>query len=137
MEQFPKKTTDINLGFRTLIMMSNRIGRLELLFWCVASILAGSIVLAIVSVVANIPMEPDRTPHWSFALVLIMVAVVLLKAQISRFHDIGWSGRAILLMFIPLVNVLAFLFLVVAPGQKQPNQYGEPTTFLQRLRKLA
>jgi uncharacterized membrane protein YhaH (DUF805 family) len=117
--------------------MSNRIGRLELLFWCVASILAGSIVLAIVSLVANIPMEPDRTPHWSHALVLIAVAVVLLKAQISRFHDIGWSGRAVLLMFVPLVNVLAFLLLLVMPGQKPPNRYGEPTIFLQRLRKLA
>jgi membrane protease YdiL (CAAX protease family) len=116
--------------------MANRIGRLELLFWCVASILTGSIVLAIVSVVANIPMEPDRTPHWSLALVLITVAVVLLKAQISRFHDIGWSGRAILIMFIPLVNVLAFLFLVVAPGQKNDNSYGEPPVFLQRMRKM-
>jgi hypothetical protein len=67
--------------------------------------------------------------------VLIAVAVVLLKAQISRFHDIGWSGSAVLFMFLPLVNVVAFLLLLVMPGQKQPNRYGEPTTLLQRLRK--
>jgi uncharacterized membrane protein YhaH (DUF805 family) len=115
--------------------MSNRIGRLEFLFWCVASILAGAVVLAIVSVVTNIQFQPGRTPHWSQALVLIAVAVVLLKAQVSRFHDVGWSGRAVLLMFIPLVNVVAFLLLLVVPGQKRPNRYGERTIFLQGLRK--
>jgi uncharacterized membrane protein YhaH (DUF805 family) len=61
----------------------------------------------------------------------------MLRACLSRFHDIGWSGRAVLVMFVPLVNVMAFLFLLVMPGQKLPNPYGEPTIFLQRLRKLA
>jgi uncharacterized membrane protein YhaH (DUF805 family) len=118
-------------------MMANRIGRLELLFWCVASILGGGIVLAVVSIFANIPIEPERTPHWSQALALIAATLVMLKAQVSRLHDIGWSGRAVLLMFVPLVNVLALLLLLVMPGQKQPNRYGEPPIFLQRLRKLA
>jgi uncharacterized membrane protein YhaH (DUF805 family) len=117
--------------------MANRIARLELLFWCVASIFAAGSVLAIVAVVANIPIEPGRTPHWSQALVLIASSVVMLKSFMSRFHDIGWSGHAVLLMFIPLVNVGVFLLLLFVPGQKRSNRYGEPTIFLQRLRKLA
>ena len=117
--------------------MSNRIGRLEFLFWCVASILGGGIVLATLSAVANISIEPGRTPHLSQGLVFIAVAVVMLKAHVSRFHDIGWSGRTVLVAFVPLLDVVALLFLLVMPGQQQPNRYGEPTIFLQRLRKLA
>jgi uncharacterized membrane protein YhaH (DUF805 family) len=116
-------------------MMANRIGRLEFLFWCVASILAGSIVLATLSAIANISIELGRTPHLSQGLVFIAVAVVMLKAHVSRFHDIGWSGRTVLVAFVPLLDVAALLFLLVMPGQKQPNRYGEPTKFLRRLRK--
>jgi uncharacterized membrane protein YhaH (DUF805 family) len=61
----------------------------------------------------------------------------MLKAQVSRFHDIGWSGWAVLLTFVPLVNLVAFLLLLVAPEQKRPNLYGDPAIFLQWLRKLA
>jgi len=107
-------------------MMANRIGRLELLFWCVESVLAAGIVFSIVAIVTNIPVEPGRTPHWLQALALIAATVVMFKAQVSGFHEIGWSGRAVLLLFVPLVNVLAFLFLLVVPGQKRPNPYGEP-----------
>jgi len=118
--------------------MANRIGRLELLFWYVASILGAGIVFGIVAIRTNTPIEPGQTPHhWLQALALIAASVVMLKAQVSRFHDIGWSGWAVLLTFVPLVNLVAFLLLLIAPGQKRPNRYGEPTIFLQRLRKLA
>ena len=98
--------------------MANRIGRLELLFWCVASILGAGIVFGIVSLLTNTPIEPGQTPHhWLQALPLLAASVVILKAQMSRFHDIGWSGWAILLTFVPLANLVA--------------------RFLRRLRKLA
>jgi len=116
--------------------MANRIGRLELLFWCVASILTGSIVLAIVSVVANIPMEPDPNT----ALVISAGAyhgccgvAQGSDIQVSRHWLVGTSNSH---HVYPLVNVLAFLFLVVAPGQKNDNSYGEPPVFLQRMRKM-
>jgi uncharacterized membrane protein YhaH (DUF805 family) len=51
-------------------------------------------------------------------------------AMVSRFHDIGWF---VLLMFIPLLGILVMLFLLVMPGQKDPNAYGEPM-FLRRVR---
>jgi len=116
--------------------MSNRIGRLEFLFWFVSSILAGGILLAIVASLTRTAIEFGTHPL-SQALCIIAVAVVILRAAVSRFHDIGWSGWAVLLMFVPLVGVVAFLLLLVVPGQKRPNLYGEPPIFLQRFRKLA
>ncbi len=118
--------------------MSNRIGRLELMFWFAASIVGAGILLAIVASFTNTAIEFGRTRYpLSQALCFIVAAVVILKAVVSRFHDIGWSGWAVLLMFVPLVDIVALLLLVVVPGQKQPNLYGEPPRFLQRFRKLA
>jgi uncharacterized membrane protein YhaH (DUF805 family) len=117
--------------------MSNRIGRLELLFWLVSSILGSGILLAIVAGLTRAPIELGRAHPLSQALCLIVAAVVILKAVVSRFHDIGWPGWAALLLFVPLAGVIAFLLLLFVPGQKRPNLYGEPPIFLQRFRKLA
>jgi uncharacterized membrane protein YhaH (DUF805 family) len=116
--------------------MSNRIGRLELLFWFVSSILAAGILLAIVASLTRTAIEFGTHPL-SQALCLIAAAVIILRAVVSRFHDIGWSSWAVLLMFVPLVGVAAFLLLLIVLGQKRPNLYGGPPIFLQRFRKLA
>jgi uncharacterized membrane protein YhaH (DUF805 family) len=117
--------------------MTNRIGRLELLFWFVASIIGCGIMLGTVSVLTNTPLEPDRTRYpLSQALWFVAASIVMLKAMVSRLHDIGRSGLAVLLIFVPLVNLVALLLLIVVPGQNSANPYGEPTVFLQRLRKI-
>jgi uncharacterized membrane protein YhaH (DUF805 family) len=118
--------------------MSHRIGRLELLIWFVVSILGSSIILLIVGSVTNTAIVVERTRYpLSQALCLILATVVILKAVVSRFHDIGWSGWAVIVMFVPLVDIAVLLLLLVVPGQKRPNLYGEPPIFLRRFRKLA
>jgi uncharacterized membrane protein YhaH (DUF805 family) len=122
-------------------MIANRIGRLEFLFWCGVPIVAGAILLTIVAFMVGVK-DTDiggvgSSLHGLLALMLLAASVVILKAEVSRFHDLGWAGWAILLMFIPLVDILVFLFLLLAPGQKTRNLYGEPPIFLQRLRKVA
>ena len=118
--------------------MSNRIGRLEFLFWWIASFLGFGILLAIVAAITHtaIRFEQTRLPL-SQALCIIAAAVVILKAAVSRFHDIGWSGWAALLLLVPLVGIVAMLLLLIVPGQKQPNLYGQPSIFFQRFRKPA
>jgi uncharacterized membrane protein YhaH (DUF805 family) len=116
--------------------MSNRIGRLEFVFWFVASILSFGILLGIVAIVTNTTIEVGRTHPLSQALCFILAAVVILRAAVCRFHDLGWPGWAVFLMFVPLVDIIAVLLLLLVPGQKRPNHYGEPPIFLQRFRKL-
>jgi uncharacterized membrane protein YhaH (DUF805 family) len=117
--------------------MSHRIGRVELLIWFVVSILGSSILLLVVGNLTNTAIEVERTRYpLSQALCLILAAVLILKAVVSRFHDIGWSGWAALLMFIPLVDIVASLLLLLVPGQKRPNRYGDPPVFLRRFRRL-
>jgi uncharacterized membrane protein YhaH (DUF805 family) len=118
--------------------MANRIGRLELLFWWLVSLFAGGIMLAVYGALTNTQIESLHYPlPWLPALVLVAVSVVILKAHISRFHDLGWPTWAIVVMFVPLVDIVALSLLFIMPGRKQANQYGEPPTFLQRFRRPA
>lgn len=43
---------------------------------------------------------------------------------ICRLHDIGLTGWFWPLLFVPLVNVVMVLALLVLPGQPAPNRYG-------------
>lgn len=114
--------------------MASRIGRLELLFWWMASLLGGGILAGIVAGLTNNTVDyyPLPLPE---ALIVIAATIVTLRAVVSRFHDIGWPGWALILMFLPFLNVLTLLFLLVIPGQKRENTYGGPKVFLQRWRK--
>jgi uncharacterized membrane protein YhaH (DUF805 family) len=116
-------------------MMANRIGRLERLFWYGASVLGAGIMLVIVATLTGTTVGPYPHPLPQ-ALIFIAASILALKAVLSRLHDIGWPGWALILMFVPFVNVLALFLLVIVPGQKSANAYGEPTVFLQRLRKI-
>ena len=116
-------------------MMANRIGRLELLFWYGASVLGAVVMLVIMTTLTGTTVGPY--PHTLPQVIIFLATSILaLRAVWSRLHDIGWPGWTLILMFVPFVNVLALLFLVIVPGQKRANAYGEPPVFLQRLRKI-
>ena len=78
--------------------MSNRIGRLELLFWFVSSILGGGILLAIVASFTNTAIELGRTREgkktvtgrfaWAFSLVLALRRIV---SEIGYKRRAGWA----------------------------------------------
>src|SRR5215475_1958888 len=120
-------------------MMPNRIGRLEFLFWCITSLMGGSAVVTIVavSIGATDLDNPIQDPKLRglVGLVVALITIAALRAAVARLHDLGWGGWAILLAFLPLIGVVLFLILFVAPGQKVCNAYGEPAIFLERWRK--
>ena len=120
-------------------MLPNRIGRFEFLLWCGAPIVVGAIALATWAVIIGVGDVDNPLPSLKgpFAGLMLVISMLILRAAVSRFHDLGWPGWSILLIFIPLVDVIAFLFLLLAPGKKPPNQYGEPQVCLRWLRKAA
>jgi uncharacterized membrane protein YhaH (DUF805 family) len=63
--------------------------------------------------------------------VLVSAAGIVFSLSLSvrRAHDMGWSGWAALLMFVPLVNFIFALIFLFKKGTMGPNQYGaEPST---------
>ncbi|MDQ7988926.1 MAG: DUF805 domain-containing protein [Candidatus Dactylopiibacterium sp.] len=70
------------------------------------------------------------------ALLVIGTPAVLvwsLRLVALRCHDLGWSGWCSLLVLVPVVNLAAWLVLLLLPGQKHDNDYGPrppPTPWL-------
>jgi len=48
------------------------------------------------------------------------------SSHVRRLHDVNLSGWLTLLVFVPFVNLLLFLYLLFAPGTEGPNKYGNP-----------
>jgi uncharacterized membrane protein YhaH (DUF805 family) len=119
--------------------MSNRLSRLEFLFWCGAPVILGSLAFTVVALSVGAIDENTHSgdPKLQSLVgpVVLFLSVLILKAAVSRLHDLGWPGWGVVLAFVPLVNTLLFLVLLIAPGQKKSNSYGQPPLFLERWRK--
>jgi len=109
-----------------------RIGRLRYLVWAAMALLSivvpFSVVIAII-----IPMiaKGDSSTAVAAMVVLGTLAFVLLSyfmicITAKRLHDIGLSAWLALLNFIPMVNSIFGLVLMIIPGKKELNQYGQP-----------
>lgn len=71
------------------------------------------------------------TPSSSASLTNIVAAIILVACTISiamldirRLHDLGRKWYWILVMFIPLVNFAFILYLAIAIGEPNENEYG-------------
>ena len=62
---------------------------------------------------------------WMFAMGLLTYVPVLVMAK-RRLNDLNLSGWLVVLVFVPFVNVLLFLYLMFWPGQESVNRYGPP-----------
>lgn len=62
---------------------------------------------------------------FAMAFIIPISGLLLIPSQFRRLHDIGWSGVAIFLFLIPIVNIILGFILLVAAGTKGPNKYGE------------
>ena len=78
--------------------------------------------------------QPDMTPGTisalTFGLALILsllylpVAISGYMLMIRRLHDLNGSGFWVILVFVPLVNIVFFLWLLIKKGTEGDNDYG-------------
>ena len=47
--------------------------------------------------------------------------------SVKRLHDIDRPGIIAVVLFIPVISIVAFIALCLIPGNPGPNQYGEPS----------
>jgi uncharacterized membrane protein YhaH (DUF805 family) len=62
----------------------------------------------------------------SFATLFLLV--LLFMQDVRRLHDMNKPGWLIIINFIPLVNLLFMLYLLVNPGTVGKNLYGEDSS---------
>ena len=55
---------------------------------------------------------------------LLVIGVSLVAVTTQRCRDCGWSGWAVLVLAIPLINFVFGVALLLAPGDRGDNRYG-------------
>ena len=60
---------------------------------------------------------------YSLAALLPGIAVA-----VRRLHDLGRSGMFMLLGLIPVLGLIALLFMFAMPGEKEENSWGVPVS---------
>jgi uncharacterized membrane protein YhaH (DUF805 family) len=114
--------------FKRSFQPAGRFSRGEYAIACFAPIAAMIVLVALATIVTiaagsapsgggRITVGPVVVMAFAPVLLLGLASTVTgLVAGIRRCHDLGQSGWLVLLTFVPLVNVVAQLYLLLAPG---------------------
>jgi uncharacterized membrane protein YhaH (DUF805 family) len=104
-----------------LLSIHGRIGRLRMLAYPLGAGLVFTLAFMVL-VVAGLANSTAGTIVLGL-LYLPMFAISFIYT-IRRLNDLNHSGWLSLLMLVPFVNFLFFLYLWIAPGTAGPNDYG-------------
>lgn len=131
------------LGFQEPKVWSakGRVGRLRYLAYLMGGYLVLLLAMAVLSGVAAVvggSSEGGLAMVTSVIMGLGMIPFLILSilTTIQRCHDIGWSGWAVLLNFVPFVNLFVMLMWIFKRGDAGANEYGLPPTPNTRAVKL-
>lgn len=114
-------------------LFSGRIGRKNWFFGfmgiMVVFLATSGIIFLISKLLATIlPDSVSIITGWTGGLLILALFainfILLISMHTRRFHDIGKSAWWLLLFLMPLVNLLALLYLLIKKGQTASNQYG-------------
>lgn len=96
-------------GFEFKKLFEGRIGNVQFLYYLIGSIILG-LVLGMIPII-------------NF-LAGIVLAVLGIGVGIRRWHDVGVTGWATLIFFVPIVGLLTALYLAWKHGEQGANTYG-------------
>jgi len=111
-------------------------GRLGRARYFVYNVIMGFVIMLIQMVLqggimASAQMGGDPSAMLGTSLFIILplaIAAFVLSVMwgVQRLHDLDKSGWLYLLMLVPLVNLIFYLYLLFAPGTPGPNRFGNP-----------
>ncbi|WP_304270312.1 DUF805 domain-containing protein [Phascolarctobacterium succinatutens] len=88
-----------------------------------------SFVLGIIQGILELATAAIEALELLFAVLLLVLCIFGFVAGIMmlarRLHDLDKSGWWMLLLFVPLVNILFYIYILFFKGTEGPNQYGE------------
>jgi uncharacterized membrane protein YhaH (DUF805 family) len=98
-------------------------GRIGRLVYLSGNLVVWALAIAVAAVVYYLGAEGTQ-----LAGVVLLLLVAMTWSQLAlaakRFHDLGKTGLASLLLFVPLAGLVVPFYLLFAPGEEQDNQYG-------------
>lgn len=74
-------------------------------------------------------IDPMLLPSRGAMAIILVVSLFLILGQwtltIRRCHDLGHDGKMSLLYFVPGLNILFWLYLILRKGSEGANRYGD------------
>jgi uncharacterized membrane protein YhaH (DUF805 family) len=115
----------------SLVSMSVRVGRFRLAARLFAATVLLGLALMLLEVASDLLLVREFAYLWPITrgvslllgLIYAMAAVVWFG---QRFMDLGASRRWGFLAFLPALNLLVLVFLMVMPGTRADNRFGKP-----------
>ena len=76
-----------------------------------------------------VPEGTTESETWALLFMLAFLGSLWsnVALAVKRLHDLGRPGLMALVLFVPVVSIVAFLVLCLFPGQPGPNRYGSRT----------
>ncbi len=99
---------------------SGRASRMEYGSW----ILFMSIMLIVVSLFAYF-IDDNLVRSLNFQILIFVLFIPIQAVTVRRIRDLGFNGGYIFLNFIPYINFLLVLVLLIVKGENKKNAYGE------------
>jgi uncharacterized membrane protein YhaH (DUF805 family) len=101
---------------------SGRIGRLQFLLTVVLWV---TISIGIAMTFRHVNGTNESLLSDALSVIgVILVFWTFFSPWVRRCNDLGWSGLAVLLMFIPLANSVLMLCMLFKKGEDKENVYG-------------
>lgn len=107
--------------FEVWFSFGGRIGRKT--YW-LKGVLPFFLVAFLARSAIEVAVANETLDETSALLGLLLLAYPAFAIYTKRWHDIGRSGRWSLLLLIPLVNLLTFIYLGIEDSEKKANEYG-------------
>lgn len=123
---FKDSSADKEAVFKELFFTSK--GRLNRKSYIYRSIFL-SLVLGIIQLILELATAAIEALELLFAVMILVLCIFGFVASIMmlarRLHDLDKSGWWMLLLFVPLVNILFYIYILFFKGTEGPNQYGD------------
>lgn len=104
-------------------------GRIARQSYVLAQIFLLIILVFIVRQIVLVENENDPK-FWQWGLVLFAALILStycsLTITVKRLHDLNLPWIAVVLLFVPMLNFILFIFLLAKPSFPQTNEYGDP-----------
>ena len=117
-----------------LLSFSGRIGRLRYLSYSFVAMVFLYLILGLVTIFTGGTFgstggTPERINALTFVPLIIITALISIECiilAVRRLNDMDNSGWLCLLLFLPLVGFIFWLYLILGSGTKEKNRYGLP-----------
>lgn len=126
------------MSFNPLKWFKGRVDRKSFFLGLIVNSLVTTIILVVAFKVSNLLYQPESPLILKFVDVIAIFLIYLeflifsLSLYARRLHDFGKSGWWTLLLLVPIINIIFFVYLVVKRGDEDSNKYGEKHSFMDR-----